>query len=93
MSRPSPPHTSSVQNGAHAYAPPPPPPRAQTTPLTLASLRRLQTATSNIDTYLHRDQNFERVPLGLTTQRRCGQEIIREFDERWRIASGGAASA
>ncbi|PMD21935.1 hypothetical protein NA56DRAFT_748290 [Hyaloscypha hepaticicola] len=70
----------------------PPPPQTQTTPLTRENLRQLQIAPSNLNLYLSRDQNFERVPLGLQTQRRCGEEMVREFEERWtraeRVASG-----
>jgi hypothetical protein len=40
---------------------------------------------------MDRDQNFERVPLGLHTQRRCGEEMVREFEERWAAASGIAS--
>jgi hypothetical protein len=77
----------SHQNGANL-----PPPRAQATPLRRENLRQLQTAPSNLNGHLSRDQNFERVQLGLQTQRRCGEEMVREFEERWtragRVAGG-----
>jgi hypothetical protein len=80
------PTSSTQQNGTH---PPSPPPRANTTPLTLGNLRQLQSAPSNLHTYLRRDQNFERVPLGLEIERRRGEERVEEFEERWRVASAG----
>lgn len=65
------------------------PPRAPTA-LTLDNLRQLQDAPSNLHSYLSKDQNFERVPLALPTQRSCGEERIGEFEERWGTASAGA---
>jgi len=65
-----------------------PPQTNQRTPLTLENLRRVPLAPSNRQTYLSRDQNFERVSLCLPTQRKSGADMVREWEEGWRRVSG-----
>ncbi|TVY81700.1 hypothetical protein LSUE1_G003833 [Lachnellula suecica] len=59
----------------------------QGTQLTRENLSRVQIAPSNRETYLQRDQNFERVPLGLATNRRDGHVTVDIWQEQWRLAT------
>jgi hypothetical protein len=47
----------------------------------------LEVAPSNRDLWLVRNENFERVPLGLPTMRVDGATMVREWERVWREAS------
>jgi hypothetical protein len=55
--------------------------------LTKANLERVEVAPSNRHLCLARDENFERVPLGLPTTRVDGATMVREWEQVWREAS------
>jgi hypothetical protein len=55
--------------------------------LTKANLDRVEVAPSTRDLWLARDENFERVPLGLPTRRVDGATMVREWEKVWREAS------
>jgi hypothetical protein len=55
--------------------------------LTKANLDRVEVASSNRDLWLARDENFERVPLGLPTRRVDGATMVREWEKVCKEAS------
>lgn len=64
--------------------------RHHITPLTSQNLSQLPLPPRiNRDIYLQADQNFERVPLGLPTNRPDGNTILRDWERVWEIASAG----
>lgn len=58
-------------------------------PLTPENLARVQQTYSNRETYLQQDQNFERVPLGLATNRGDGHVVAMASHEAWRQGGRG----
>ncbi|TVY43634.1 hypothetical protein LOCC1_G003838 [Lachnellula occidentalis] len=66
-----------------------PPQNTQPAPLTTENLAQIQQAHLNLETYLQQDQNFERVPLGLATDRGAGHVTAMTSIEQWRQGRRG----
>lgn len=67
-------------------------PRALPAPLTRDYLQRVPSGYYSKQEYLARDENFERIPLGLRTSRMAGKAMIDDFETQWKRTSAGAAS-
>ena len=63
------------------------------TPLTRDNLQRIPSGYYNDQAYFARDENFERVPLGLRTSRNSGQAMADDWDAEWKRASRGTGTA
>jgi len=50
--------------------------------LTEQALETVQDGPSNVETYIAKDQNFERIPLGLESRPRNVEAIYRDWDAR-----------
>lgn len=58
--------------------------------LTQQNLAKVPRGYSSQQAYLNKDQNFERVPLGLPTSRPTGGQMNDEWEKQWKDASQGS---
>jgi hypothetical protein len=62
----------------------PSPPETQL--LTKKNLKNVPPAPSNLQTYLRREQKFEKVALGLSSNREDGESMTRDWERTWKAA-------
>jgi len=61
---------------------------AETRALTKNSLKYVPPAPSNLQSYLIREENFERLALGLKSQKQDGESVMSEWERTWQAAGG-----